>query len=150
MPILVRESGCHQGGSVTYDDGKVACTGHGLVIRRYYFPGGAKRIPYSQIRQVRQVTMKSLGWRIKIWGSGDLIHRFNLDVHRWHKDVALIILLPGRVRPVVTLIMRVDSRSLAPASTATLSRTEIKHIWERGHGAGRDPQTDERLCPHAG
>jgi hypothetical protein len=23
-------------------------------------------------------------------------------VHRWHKDVALIILLPGRMRPVVT------------------------------------------------
>jgi hypothetical protein len=87
---------------VTYDNGKVACTGHDLVIRRYYFPGGAKHIPYSQIRQVRQVTMRSLGWRIKIWGSGDLIHWFNFDVHRWHKDVALIILLPGRVRPVVT------------------------------------------------
>ena len=46
-----------------------------------------------------------------------------------------------------------DPSHVTPASTAELSRTEIKHIWERGHGAerGRNPPrlSDERLRPRA-
>ena len=85
-----------------YDDGKVACTDHDLVIRDYYFPPRAKRIPYSAIRQVRQEPLSSMGLRVKTYGSADLIHWFNLDRHRSSKDVALIISLAGRVRPVIT------------------------------------------------
>jgi len=40
---------------VGYEDGTVACTYSELVIRHYYFPAGAKRIPYSAIREVRRV-----------------------------------------------------------------------------------------------
>ena len=40
---------------VGYEDGTVACTCSELVIRHYYFPAGAKRIPYSAIREVRRV-----------------------------------------------------------------------------------------------
>ena len=40
---------------VGYEDGTVACTDSELVIRHYYFPAGAKRIPYSAIREVRRV-----------------------------------------------------------------------------------------------
>ena len=87
---------------MAYDDGTVACTDHELLIRRYYFPPSTKRIPYSKIRQVRRVPLLSMGWRIKTYGSSDLLHWFNLDVHRSRKDVALIIQLAGRVRPVVT------------------------------------------------
>jgi hypothetical protein len=84
-----------------YDDGTVACTGSELVIRRYYFPFGAKRIPYSAIREVRRVPLGALGkWRIA--GSGDFVHWFNFDPHRPRKDVALVVDLGGRVKPVVT------------------------------------------------
>jgi hypothetical protein len=86
---------------MAYDDGRVACTDHGLVVRHYYLVG-AKRIPYSKIQQVRRVPLKSMGARVKIHGSADLIHWFNFDMHRPRKDVALIIFLAGRVRPVIT------------------------------------------------
>jgi hypothetical protein len=86
---------------MAYDDGRVACTDHGLVVRHYCLIG-AKRIPYSKIQQVRRVPLKSMGARVKIHGSADLIHWFNFDMHRSRKDVALIIFLAGRVRPVIT------------------------------------------------
>lgn len=87
---------------MAYDDGKVACTDRGLVIRHYYFPAGAKSIPYSKIQQVRRVPLRSMGARVKIHGSTDFVHWFNFDMRRLRKDVALIIVTAGRVRPVIT------------------------------------------------
>jgi len=90
------------GEPMAYDDGTVACTDEALIIRRYYFPPRAKRIPYSKIRQVRRVPLGSMGWRVKTWGSSDLIHWFNEDGHRSGKSDAFIIQLTGRIRPVIT------------------------------------------------
>jgi hypothetical protein len=87
---------------VSYDDGTVACTDDELVIRRYYFPRGARRIPYRLIKQVRRVPLESMGWRIKIWGSRDLTHWWNLDLHRSDKPVALVVDTGGRIRAVIT------------------------------------------------
>ena len=84
-----------------YDDGKVSCTDQGLVIRHYYFPSGAKHIPYSAIREARRVPLGPMGrWRIH--GSGDLVHWFSFDARRPRKGSAIVIHLDGRVRPVVT------------------------------------------------
>jgi hypothetical protein len=87
---------------VAYDDGTVACTDDELVIRRYYFPRGEKRIPYRTIKQVRRVPLESMGWRIRIWGSRDFVHWWNLDLHRSDKPVALIVDTGARMRPVIT------------------------------------------------
>jgi hypothetical protein len=84
-----------------YDDGKVACTDQELIIRHYYFPAGAKRIPYSAMREVRRVRLGVMG-RCRIHGSGDLVHWFNFDSGRPRKDAALVVHLDGPVRPVVT------------------------------------------------
>jgi hypothetical protein len=85
-----------------YDDGKVACTDRELVIRNYYFFfAGAKRIPYSAIREARRVRLGAMGrWRIH--GSGDLVHWFNFDVHRPRKNSAIVVHLDGVIRPVIT------------------------------------------------
>ena len=83
-----------------YDDGRVACTDQEIVIRHYYFLG-AKRIKYQAIRQVRVAPLGTMG-KYRIHGSGDLVHWFNFDPRRPRKDVALVIYLGGRVRPVVT------------------------------------------------
>ncbi|WP_204072230.1 hypothetical protein [Planotetraspora phitsanulokensis] len=84
-----------------YDDGLVTCTDAELIIQRYYFPlGSAKRIPLSGIRGV--------DWRplphgsLRIWGSGDFVHWFNLDARRPGKRAALVIDLGRRIVPVVT------------------------------------------------
>jgi hypothetical protein len=52
---------------MAYDDGRVACTDRQLIIRRYYVLGGAKRIPYDKIREVRRISPDYLGrWRVKV------------------------------------------------------------------------------------
>ncbi|MGN6472761.1 MAG: hypothetical protein ACTHK4_03805 [Mycobacteriales bacterium] len=87
-----------------YEDDQVSCTDTELVIKRYYFPGGAKRIAYDAIRQVTRLELTGINavrrWRI--WGSGDFIHWWNLDPHRPSKKVALVLDIGKRVRPTIT------------------------------------------------
>jgi hypothetical protein len=86
-----------------YDDGAIRCDEQGLTIRRY-FPWGAKRIPYTSIREVTTLSLTGANsvrkWRI--WGSGDLVHWWNLDPRRPRKDMALVIDVGRRVRPTIT------------------------------------------------
>lgn len=81
-----------------YDDGRVACTDEGLLIRWYYVPAGSKKVPYSAIREVRPCAAD----RGRIWGSSDFVHWYNLDPHRFHKDTGLIIDTGRLVKPVIT------------------------------------------------
>jgi Phospholipase_D-nuclease N-terminal len=85
---------------VGYDDGRVACTDHEIIIRRYYTLR-AKRIPYQAIREVRQVPLTA-GRKLRTHGSGDLVHWFNYDPDRQRKDLALVIYLDGKIRPIIT------------------------------------------------
>ena len=88
---------------MSYDDGRVACTDEALIIRRYYFPFGDKRLPYGAITQVRRQPMGVLNGKWQIWGSGDFVHWFNYDPHRSGKSVALVIEQSGHnARPVIT------------------------------------------------
>ncbi|HTT00387.1 MAG TPA: hypothetical protein VMI33_27615 [Streptosporangiaceae bacterium] len=89
------------GGPAEYDDGRVACTGTGLLIRHYYFPLGSKHVPYTTISEVRQIQLGAMGrWRIH--GSNDFIHWFNFDPRRPRKQAALVVYTHGQVRPVIT------------------------------------------------
>jgi hypothetical protein len=88
---------------MTYDDGGVACTEDALVIRRYYFPFGDKRIPYGRIELARRERMGGLTGKYRIWGSGDFVHWYNLDAGRPAKSVQFILELSSRrVSPVIT------------------------------------------------
>ncbi len=83
-----------------YDDGRVTCTDQEIVVRHYYL-FGPKRIPYRAIRRVVRSPLGRAGrWRIH--GSGDLVHWFNFDPGRVHKNTALVLYLDGRIRPVLT------------------------------------------------
>jgi hypothetical protein len=75
---------------VGYDDGRVACTDQGIILRNYYGPFVAKRISYDSIREVREVPNR---WKQRPGGSGDFVYRLNWDPHRRHKDRALVIYL---------------------------------------------------------
>jgi hypothetical protein len=83
-----------------YDDGRIVCTDQEIIIRHYYLVG-AKRIKYQAIREVRSVPLGAMG-KMRIHGSGDLRHWFNFDPGRPHKDIALVIYLGGRIKPVIT------------------------------------------------
>jgi hypothetical protein len=86
-----------------YDDGRIVCDSTGVTIG-WYYPWGAKRVPYTSIRAVERLPLVGVNklrrWRI--WGSGDFVHWWNLDVSRTRKDVALVIDVGHRVRPTIT------------------------------------------------
>ncbi len=86
-----------------YDDGRIVCDDEGLLIRRYY-PWGAKRVPYSSIRQVDRLSLTggNAVRRWRIWGSGDFVHWWNLDPARPRKRVALVLEVGQRVLPTIT------------------------------------------------
>lgn len=81
-----------------YDDGRIACTDTELVIHAYYVPRGTKRIRYEWIREVTVRT----GDAMRIWGSGDLRHWYNLDTARPGKATALELDLGHWIRPMIT------------------------------------------------
>ncbi len=86
---------------VLYDDGRIACDDTGVIIGWYYL-WGRKKIPYATIRGVSSRPMGRVGGRWRLWGSGDLVHWYNLDGNRPSKTVELEIDTGGRVRPVIT------------------------------------------------
>ena len=85
-----------------YDDGGIACDDRSLIIRRYYPWGGAKNVAYSAIRSVERRPLTAMTGKWRIWGSGDLVHWWNLDTKRPGKQVALVVDLGRRVMPVIT------------------------------------------------
>ena len=86
-----------------YDDGAIACDAKRLTIRRYYL-WGAKRVPYSSIKSVKELPLTGVNavrrWRI--WGSGDFYHWWNLDTKRPGKRLALVIDVGRPIRPTIT------------------------------------------------
>lgn len=84
-----------------YDDGGIACSDTGVLIRRYY-PWGAKHIDYSSIRSVSRRPLTGLRGRWRLWGSGDFRHWWNFDASRPRKNTALELDLGRRVVPTIT------------------------------------------------
>ncbi len=84
-----------------YDDGRIRCDDVGILIR-WYYPWGAKRISYASIRTVTDRPLTGWTGRWRLWGSGDLVHWYHLDLQRPNKRVALEIDVGRRIRPMIT------------------------------------------------
>ena len=65
-----------------YDDGAVCLDSEGLTIRRYFPWGGSKRIAYRDIESIRRRNLRALTGKWRLWGSGDLVHWWSLDLQR--------------------------------------------------------------------
>ncbi len=85
-----------------YSDPGVVCGATGLTVKMYYLWGGSKTIPYSSIRGVNRINLSGLSGKWRIWGSGDLVHWWNLDTKRPKKNTALAIELGGHIIPTIT------------------------------------------------
>ena len=85
-----------------YDDGRIACDDHSVVIRRYYVWGSAKTIPYDTVRSVTRQPLSWLTGKWRIWGSSDFMHWWNLDPGRPKKETALVINVGKRILPTIT------------------------------------------------
>lgn len=85
-----------------YHDRWISCTDDGIRVRAYYFPWGAKRIPYGSVRSMRKVSMSALHGKARIWGTGNLKYWASLDPQRPSKPVAFILDLGRAVSPFLT------------------------------------------------
>ena len=84
-----------------YDDGRIACDDHELTIR-WYYPWGAKHLPYRTIRAATVFTLAPVRGKWRLWGSGDFVHWYNLDGNRPNKARGIEIDAGGRCRPCIT------------------------------------------------
>jgi hypothetical protein len=87
---------------VGYDDGLIACTDEGVVIRRYDLLLRPKRVRYEQIRSAEEFPLGGVRGKWRIWGSGDFRHWFNFDRHRPEKKIGIALDLGARTQPVIT------------------------------------------------
>jgi hypothetical protein len=111
-----------------YDDGLIACSDDGVIIRRYDVFLRPKHIPYDQIRKVTQVELRGFrfgNWRL--WGSTDLRHWFNLDRRR-----------PEETRGVRPRPGRTDETGHYPGRPAASDRSPAL-ARRLGDGALMDP-----------
>ena len=89
------------GHATLYDDGRVACDDAGITIR-WYYPWGAKHVPYDRIRSATVFELSPVRGQWRIWGSGDFVHWYNLDPGRTRKQRGIELDVGGRVRPRIT------------------------------------------------
>lgn len=85
-----------------YDDGLIALDEEALTIRRYRLPWGQKRIPYTKIVSVHRRPLTWIRGRARLFGSGDLVHWWNLDPLRPTKSEALELELHEHFVPTIT------------------------------------------------
>jgi hypothetical protein len=94
-----------RGGSTvsdSYVDRWITCTADAIEIRGYYFPWGAKRIPYDAVRSLRRVAIGALTGKWRIWGTANPRYWASLDPGRPRKDRALILDVGASVQPFIT------------------------------------------------
>ena len=77
-----------------YDDGRIACDG--LTVRWYYL-WGRKRIPYGSTKGLRTFPPSPGTGKLRLWGSGDFIHWWNLDTNRPRKETGIELDRGGRI-----------------------------------------------------
>jgi len=88
--------------AILYRDKRIVCDEERLIIYQYYFPfGGAKEIPYRDIKGLEVYPMGFWTGKGRIWG-GTFTLWLNLDWRRFSKDQAIILQLGRVVAPVIT------------------------------------------------
>ena len=103
-------------GTTLYDDGRIACDDDGITIRWYYL-WGAKHIPYRKVRSAETFALKAIRGKWRVWGSGDLVHWYNLDSSRPGKETGIEINAGGTIRPCIT-----------PDDVGAVSRIIAEHV----------------------
>lgn len=86
---------------ILYNDGRIICDDEGLTVA-WYYPWGAKRIPFRTIRSAKTFPLNPVRGKWRIWGSGDFVHWYNLDGNRPKKKSGIEIDTGGRVHPCIT------------------------------------------------
>ncbi|MGH3744469.1 MAG: hypothetical protein ACRDTP_06385 [Mycobacteriales bacterium] len=85
-----------------YADRWIRCTDDAVVVRGYYFPWGAKHIPYDRIKKISRVAMTFSRGKGRVWGTASPTLWASFDPVRGNKSTALVLDLGRTVRPFLT------------------------------------------------
>jgi hypothetical protein len=91
-----------QGREVLYSDAIVRMREDGVVINRYYWPAGRKRIPYDEIRSFDTRPLKAWHGQYRVQGIDHRGRWYSRDRHRGEKDLAIDLDVGGLIHPVLT------------------------------------------------
>jgi hypothetical protein len=69
-----------------YSDGLLDITDDAVVLKRYYFPFGSKRVPFSDIEHIASEVPTFLNGKWRLWGTGTFTTWFPLDWRRPLRD----------------------------------------------------------------
>jgi len=82
-----------------YSDRLVDITDDAIVLKRYYFPFGSRRVAFSEIQRVDSEEPTVLNGKWRLWGTGTFTTWFPLDWRRPSRDRLFFVnLLSGRRR----------------------------------------------------
>jgi len=84
-----------------YRDSRIECTTDEVRIR-WYYPWGAKRVPYAAIGSLERFTLSAMRGKLRIWGTGTFRYWANLDPGRPKKLVGFFLETGHHIRPLVT------------------------------------------------
>ncbi|WP_327286818.1 hypothetical protein [Streptomyces sp. NBC_01198] len=85
-----------------YRDAWISCADDAIRIRGYYFPWGAKTIPYEAIRSVERIEQGAATGQFRLWGTAKPTVWASLDPHRMRKREGLLLDVGRRIRPYIT------------------------------------------------
>ena len=84
-----------------YQDDRIQCTDTAVRIG-WYYPWGAKHVPYGSIRSLDRFSLSATQGKLRIWGTGTFRHWANLDPGRPKKEVGFYLETGRHIRPLVT------------------------------------------------
>ena len=83
-----------------YSDRLVLLSETALMLKRYYFPFGARTIELPEIESVRVLRPTLMNGQWRIWGTGNFKTWFPLDLHRPERERVFLLNLKGQWRQI--------------------------------------------------
>ena len=74
-----------------YSDRLVTLTENALILKRYYFPFGARQVRLDEIGKVRVMRPTLMNGKWRLWGTGNFKTWFPLDLHRPERERVFIM-----------------------------------------------------------
>ena len=87
---------------ILYEDRYLVLSESALTVKHFYFPVGAKRVPYEDITRVYEDELNFWTGKWRFGGPRKLPQWFHVDMHRPGKSQCIVVETTGMLDPVLT------------------------------------------------